>query len=78
MFKAATKIINKRAIHDPVLASAVLCIGELCHTLGAPAIVSLPNFMPAILSILQSDKLVGRYCHPQGENVYLSNKMCMN
>ncbi|XP_012285727.1 HEAT repeat-containing protein 1 [Orussus abietinus] len=51
ILEMATKIVKTR--DGPVLASAVLCVAELCSAMRVHAIQSLNNFLPAILRLLE-------------------------
>lgn len=46
-----------RSKDGPVLASAALCVAELCSSMRTHALYSLNNFVPAILKLLKT------YCH---------------
>jgi U3 small nucleolar RNA-associated protein 10 len=51
-----TELIKSGKAQNNVLASVLLCLAELCATLRAHAISSLPNVMPALLKILKVQK----------------------
>lgn len=48
-----TNLIRSGCAQNHVLASAILCLAELCVNLRAHAIPSLPEYMPAIIKVLK-------------------------